>query len=154
MYIYNALSRTTTQPLPLPQAIVLVSDFSVVTHRRSVKSLYKCILGNESLSAIVDSPFPPPFLHALLLLDVTEGAPSGCAHPGEASPQHRSLALAQSLATCSPYDNDEGEATPLQPPRTVRPSDDNSNDGSDGDKGDNHGARRPQIPRALTITRP
>ncbi|KAH9178437.1 hypothetical protein EDB89DRAFT_1931291 [Lactarius sanguifluus] len=193
MYIYNTLSRATTQPLPPPQAVptrycqqtALVSPFSVFAHRRSIKSLCKRILENKllrppgfapsvpSLSAIgtsffrspflpVDSPFPPPFLHTLLLLcswddddderAATEGTLPDCAHPGGrrrrrstttravtegTSPQHRSLALAQSPATCTPYDDDEGDTTPLQPPRTVRPNDDYSDDGSDGDKGDN-----------------
>ncbi|KAH9066956.1 hypothetical protein EDB83DRAFT_2519279 [Lactarius deliciosus] len=175
MYIYNTLSRATTQPLPPPQAVptrycqqtALVSPFSVFAHRRSIKSLCKCILENKllrppgfapsvpSLSAIVDSPFPPPFLHTLLLLcswddddderAATEGILPDCAHPGGrqrrrstttravtegTSPQHRSLALAQSPATCTPYDDDEGDTTPLQPPRTATTGGAN---GSDGD---------------------
>ncbi|KAH9005706.1 hypothetical protein EDB86DRAFT_2875286, partial [Lactarius hatsudake] len=163
MYIYNTLSRATTQPLPPPQAVptrycqqtALVSPFSVFAHRRSIKSLCKRILENKllqppgfapsvpSLSAIGTSFFHSPFLPGTL---------PDCAHPGGrrrrrstttravtegTSPQHRSLALVQSPATCTPYDDDEGDTTPLQPPRTVRPNDDYSDDGSDGDKGNN-----------------
>ncbi|KAH8977504.1 hypothetical protein EDB86DRAFT_2892943 [Lactarius hatsudake] len=148
MYIYNTLSRATTQPLPPPQAVptrycqqtALVSPFSVFAHRRSIKSLCKRILENKllqppgfapsvpSLSAIgtsffhspflpVDSPFPPPFLHTLLLL---------CSWDDDDDER------AATEGTLPDWDT-----TPLQPPRTVRPNDDYSDDGSDGDKGNN-----------------
>ncbi|KAH9008582.1 hypothetical protein EDB83DRAFT_2531664 [Lactarius deliciosus] len=166
---------------------MLVLHFSVVADRRSVKSLYKPILENEllrppglapsmpSLSAIgtsfvhspsllVDSPFPPSFLHALLLLyswddddddddkELRRRAPRPAALTPAANDGDNNnnmgcrgfspapVPSTRSRATCTPYDGDEGEATLLQPPRTVRPWDDNSDNGSDGDKGDNHGA--------------
>ncbi|KAH8977009.1 hypothetical protein EDB83DRAFT_2327847 [Lactarius deliciosus] len=63
-------------------------------------------------------------------------------HPRRQRRQRHEL-LRRSPATCTPYDDDEGDTespTPLQLPRTVRPYDDNSYGGSDGGKGYNNAA--------------
>ncbi|KAH9009461.1 hypothetical protein EDB83DRAFT_2583893 [Lactarius deliciosus] len=89
--------------------------------------------GNSDGNGSGPLPCAPPTTATTTTRVATEGT----------SPQHRPLALAQSPATCTPYDDDEGDTespTPLQLPRTMRPYDDNSYGGSDGGKGYNNAA--------------